>query len=295
MNGPALFAHGLVKRYRRKVALNGVNLSIPRGTVLALIGPNGAGKTTLIRLFLGFERADRGRVEVGGLDPWSNRTNAVRQVAYIPQRPAIYPRLTVEEHLGLTAALRPGFDFTFARERLRRLEIPPRQRADTLSGGQAAQLNLAMALGTRAPILLLDEPLASLDPLARREILQVLLDAVRADGLTVLLSTHNVTDIEAACDRVIVVDRGMVALDDGVDEARTKHAVSRPDRVPADADIVAAFPGEGLGESIVLWKAGPRQVHEAVEWGGEARLPSLEEVVLGHLAAHREPSSVPNR
>src|SRR5450759_5890984 len=129
------------------------------------------------------------------MDAWRHRSAALRRVGYVPQTPAVYRGLTVEDHLAMARSLHPGFDVDYARRRLDQLAIPLDQRADTLSGGQAAQLGLAMALGTRAKVLLLDEPLANLDPLARREFIQVLLDAVKSDGSTALLSSHIVTDL----------------------------------------------------------------------------------------------------
>ena len=285
MDGPALAATGLSKRFKAKLALDSLELSVSRGTVLALIGPNGAGKTTLIRTWLAFERADSGHVEINGIDPRKHRDEAIDQVAYVPQRPSIYAHLTVAEHLSFARALRPTFDSDFARRRLEDLGIPTGQRAGTLSGGQAAQLNLAIALGSRARILLLDEPLASLDPLARRELLQVLLSAARAEGLTVLISTHNVTEIESSCDQVAVLQDGRLALDSRIDDIRATHQVARQGFVPPAAHVIGAFPdGEGSG-MISLWKVGTQDERDG--WSGSPREATAEEVGLGYLVASR--------
>jgi ABC-2 type transport system ATP-binding protein len=162
----ALRADGLTKRYGSTVALQNVTLAIPSGSVTALVGPNAAGKSTLIKTFVGFERPTSGRVTIVGIDPAQDRGTALAHIGYIPQTPALYREYTVADHLDLAARLRPGFDRAAAVERLSALAIPARARGSELSGGQQAQVGLAVAIGTGADILLLDEPLASLDPLA---------------------------------------------------------------------------------------------------------------------------------
>src|SRR5919106_6042282 len=227
MDDPVLEARGLAKRYRRGVwALAGIDLELPTGGITALVGPNAAGKSTLIKTWVGFEKPTRGSAAVMGIDPWRDRSRALAQVGYVPQSPALYDGLSVEDHLDLARQLRPGFDRDYARQRLAQLDIPADRGARSLSGGQQAQVALALALGTRAPILLLDEPLASLDPLARREFLHVVTDAVRSDGATALLSSHIVTDVEQACDRLIVLGVGRVLLHETVASALEGHAIS---------------------------------------------------------------------
>ena len=176
----------------------------------------------------------------------------------------------MDDHLDLAVQLRPGFDRAYARERLDQLGIPRGAGARALSGGQQAQVALALALGTRAPILLLDEPLASLDPLARREFLHVLTDAVRDGGATTLLSSHIVTDVEQSCDRLIVLGVGQVLLHDTVADALAGHAISTSDRTDAVADFAAPD-----GSRIWLVR------------GAGDRPATLDEVVLGYLASAR--------
>ncbi len=271
MTGPVLEARELAKRYRRGVwALGGIDLAIPAGGITALVGPNAAGKSTLIKTWVGFEKPTRGSARVSGVDPWRDRTKALANVGYVPQSPALYDGLSVEDHLDLAVQLRPGFDRVHAAARLAQLDIPAGRGARSLSGGQQAQVALALALGTRAPILLLDEPLASLDPLARREFLHVLTDAVRGDGATALLSSHIVTDVEQACDRLIVLGVGHVLLQDTVANALASHAISTSERT----DAVAAFAAPD-GSRIWLVR------------GKADRPATLEEVVLGYLASGR--------
>jgi len=268
---PVLEARGLAKRYRRGAwALGGIDLALPAGGITALVGPNAAGKSTLIKTWVGFEKPTRGSVRVAGIDPWKDRSAALAKLGYVPQSPALYDGLSVEDHLDLAGQLRPDFDREYARARLAQLDIPADRGARSLSGGQQAQVALALALGTRAPILLLDEPLASLDPLARREFLHVLTDAVRGDGATALLSSHIVTDVEQACDRLIVLGVGRILLHDTVADAVAVHAISSTEH----ADAVASF---GAPDGSRIW---------LVRGTGD-RPATLDEVVLGYLASGR--------
>ena len=277
---PVLEARALAKRYgRRTWALTGIDLAIPQGGITALVGPNAAGKSTLIKTWIGFERPTRGSVTVAGIDPWKDRSSVLGLVGYVPQSPALYDGLSVDDHLDLAVQLRPSFDRVYARQRLDELGIPADQGAKSLSGGQQAQVALALALGTRARILLLDEPLASLDPLARREFLHVLTDAVRSDGATALLSSHIVTDVEQACDRLVVLGVGKILLHDTVAEAKATHWMAT-DGETGDGVAIGSFGGPG-GERLTLLRT---QSHSG---GTTLRPASLEEVVLGYLASGR--------
>jgi ABC-2 type transport system ATP-binding protein len=185
--------------------------------------------------------------------------------------------LSVEDHLDMAVLLRPGFDRAAARERLDQLDIPRSASARNLSGGQQAQVVLALALGTRADVLLLDEPLASLDPLARREFLHVLTDAVRTDGATALLSSHIVTDVEQSCDRLIVLGVGRVLLQSSVADALATHRIAVADE--ASGEVIATF-------------AGPAGERLALQRDGGGRTATLEEIVIGYLTSAR---AIPER
>lgn len=273
----ALEAIGAWKRYRRSGswALQDVDLAIPRGGITALVGPNGAGKSTLMRSWVGFERPTRGSVRVGGIDPQSDRAGALSQVGYVSQSTVLYRGLTVAEHLDLAASLRRGFDAELARRRLQELVIPLSQKAGSLSGGQAAQVALCLALGTHAKVLLLDEPLASLDPLARHDFLNVLLAAVREHGATVLLSSHIVSDVEAVCDQLVVLGFGRVTLQSPIKQAVAEHRI-----VPAGsasvAQTVATFTRPGSEPTALIRSSDPALPP-----------PTLEDVVMGYLSAAR--------
>lgn len=272
-----LVAHGVGRRFRRggHWAIRDVDLAISRGSITALVGPNGAGKSTLIRTWLGFERPDEGRVLVEGVDPRRDRTAAVRRIGYVPQSASLYRDLTVDDHIRFADLHRPGFDSQHALQRVLAVGIQPRRRVGDLSGGEQAQVALAIALGTRSPILLLDEPLASLDPLARREFLTVLVDDIRANEATAVLSSHVVTDIEQACDSLVVLASGHVALHATVATAKAMfRTVTLPS--PSEIQVIGKFSGPS-GEALGLVGSNRPDLPGA----------TLEEVVLGHLAAAR--------
>lgn len=274
---PALAVRDLWKRYRqsRSWALAHVSIEVGSGRFLALVGPNGAGKSTLLRTWLGFEHATRGDVRVGGFDPWQDRERAIPILGYIPQNPSLYDELSVEEHIDLAGYLRKGFDKVRALERVDSLGLPRRARADELSGGQRAQLALALVLAAGAKTLLLDEPLASLDPLARREFLRVLATAARASGATVVVSSHLVTDIADDAQDLVVLVAGRVHLAGEIGQLKARHAVIAPHRARPQ-HLAGVFP-DGAGELALIRLAGPAPA--------ESRPPSLEELVLGYLAA----------
>jgi ABC-2 type transport system ATP-binding protein len=277
---PILATDRLEKRYGRTSALRGVTFELEPGGVTALVGPNGAGKSTLLKLCVGFERPTSGRLEVAGVDPARDRARVIGSIGYVPQDPTLYRELSVSDHLRLAAALRPGFDLQHAGDRLDDLAIPRESRPRQLSGGQAAQVWLAIALGTRAPLLLLDEPLANLDPLARREFLQVVADAARSEGVTVLLSSHVISDVEPIADRLLLVADGRILVNATIAMTRATHRVRLGGVAPPSTtagDLVSVFP-ERDGRLVELRR---------VAAGADGEPASLEEIVLGYLASVR--------
>lgn len=272
----ALGARGLEKRFGRKIALAGIDVSIPVGSVTGLVGPNGAGKSTLIRTWAGFERPDRGSVEVMGVDPSVDGRRIRDLVGYVPQNPRIYEDLTVTDHLDLAAQLRASFDREGAAAHLERVGVAPGARGRHLSGGQQAQVALALALGTGAAVLLLDEPLAALDPLARREFLEQARVTSGERTRTVLLSSHVVGDVAQACDRVAVLGAGAVLAHDTLENLTLRHSVT--DAPAPLATLVGSFPAEHGHTNFVYRTDGGVPV---------GRQATLEEVVLAYLAAGR--------
>jgi ABC-2 type transport system ATP-binding protein len=284
----------LSKRYRRTWALRDVDLVLPGGGVTALVGPNGAGKSTLLKLCVGFERASSGRVLVLGSDPARARGAAIAKIGYVPQSPSLYRELSVLDHVRLARAMRPGFDEPHALARLRDLGIPLPATPVELSGGQQAQVSLAIALGTRAPLLLLDEPLANLDPLARREFLQVVGDVAKVGDIAVVLASHVISDVEPVADRLLVLGSGRVLLHDTVVAALAGHRVLADEAAPTEPGaLVARFP-DRYGRAFQLIRAGiaASPIDGA---DGAPREPSLEELVVGYLASSRPEMPGPMR
>lgn len=229
----ALRAEGLGKRYGRRWALTDCDLEVPAGRVVGLVGPNGAGKSTLLNLAVGMLTPSAGVIEVLGGRPRSGAQQLAR-LGFVAQDPPAYPWLSVADHLRLGARLNPGWDEGVARRRVQRLGLNPRQRAGRLSGGQRAQLALTLGLAKRPELLILDEPVASLDPLARREFLQDLMSAVAEHGLSVLLSSHLVSDLERVCDYLIVLVGSRVQLAGDIDDLLATHRrLVGPRRDPA--------------------------------------------------------------
>jgi ABC-2 type transport system ATP-binding protein len=206
-----LETEALAKRYRRRWALRDCTLAVPEGAIVGLVGPNGAGKTTLLQLIVGLLPPTAGAVRVLGGTPDAAMRSG--RIGFVAQDAPTYAGLTVADHLSLGAGLNSHrWDATAAEERVERLGLQPRQRAGRLSGGQRAQLALTLALSKRPDLLVLDEPVASLDPLARRAFLDETVAAATATGTAVVLSTHLVADLAHACTHVVVVARGRIRL-----------------------------------------------------------------------------------
>ena len=214
----------LSKRYRKVSALSDCTITVPEGRISALIGPNGAGKTTLLRLLAGLARPTGGEAVVNGTVPRQD-PDFLAGIGFLAQEIPLYRRLTAEDHIRAGAHLNPRWDSTSARERLEALQIPLDRMVGTLSGGQRSQVALALTLAKRPRLLLLDEPVAALDPLARRNFLALLVDAVAAGDLTVVMSSHLVADLERVCDHIILLASSRVQLCGDIDTVLAGHQV----------------------------------------------------------------------
>lgn len=289
----ALRADGLGKRYGRKWALQDSTFDIPAGRVCGLVGANGAGKTTLLRLLAGLGRPTVGRVEVAGQVPRDD-AEFLREIGYLGQEVPLYRRWSVTDHLRMGAHLNPRWDDALARARMNALRIPLDQRVGTLSGGQRAQVALALALAKRPRVLILDEPVAALDPLARRDFLRTLSTAVADGELTVILSSHLVADLERVCDYLVVLADSRTVLADELDEVLARHRLlvgPRRDTTAIERDHL-----------VLRIERTPRQVSLWVRLDGPLIDPhwqvnelSLEEIMLAYLGIGSEPVDEPRR
>jgi ABC-2 type transport system ATP-binding protein len=262
--GAVIEAEGLGMRYRSRWALSGCTLWIPSGHVVGLVGPNGAGKSTLLNLAVGLLTATAGSIEVLGSRPAASAAHLAR-VGYVPQDPPTYAAFSIADHLAFGARLNPGWDRAFAADRIAQLGLDPRQRAGRLSGGQRAQLALTLALAKRPELLLLDEPVASLDPLARRDFLQDLADAVAQRQLSEVLSSHVDSDLERVCDYLIVLANGHVQLTGPVDALLAAHRqLSAPRRDGGDDPMWTVTDG-GLDDLVLTYLSRAAGVRARME------------------------------
>jgi len=213
---------GLGKRYGRTWALKNCTLAIPGGHVVALVGPNGAGKSTLLNMAMGLANPTAGRVTVLGGVP-AGSPAALDRVAFVAQDAPLYKNLPVTDMLRVARYLNVRWDSELALARLDRLGIAPRKKVGALSGGQKAQLALTIALARRPDLLVLDEPLAALDPLARHDFMQSVLSEVAAEGISVVLSSHVVAELEQVADYLVVLGHGTVLVSGEVSTLTASH------------------------------------------------------------------------
>ena len=278
----ALVADGLTKRYRRTLALDHCSFAISEGAIVALVGPNGAGKSTLLHCATGLTRPSEGTISVLGGAPGDT---TLPGVGFVAQDAPLYRDFTADELLTMGDRLNADFDVAFGRERLRKVGVPLDRRVDRLSGGQRAQVALCLALAKRPQLLLLDEPLASLDPLARREFLSALVDAVAEEPMTVILSSHLISDLERVCDHLLVLHSGHVQVIGETDQVLATHKIligpggPRRSRIAGVERIISAADAQRQGTLLV------RTNGQVVDPSWEQHDVTLEDVVLAYLAA----------
>ncbi len=278
----ALHASGLGKRYRQRWALRDCSLQIPEGKVAGLVGPNGAGKTTLLHLAVGLLAPDAGTVTVLDGQPASGPAQLAR-VGFVAQDTPVYAGLSVADHLRFGAHLNPGWDAGYAAKRIERLGLDPGQRAGKLSGGQRAQLALTLAIAKRPRLLILDEPVASLDPLARREFLQDLMEAVAEHEVSVILSSHLVSDLERVCDYLVVLAASRVQIAGDVDALiASHHRLIGPRRdpasLPSDQLVIQASHTDRQSTLIVQTR------HPVLDPAWTVEQLNLEDLVLAYMS-----------
>ncbi|WP_093800225.1 ABC transporter ATP-binding protein [Streptomyces sp. Wb2n-11] len=284
MTDTAIEAAALGKSYgRRGWALRECSFRLPAGRVCAVVGPNGAGKSTLLAHAAGLIRPTEGSLTVLGTDPASARD----RIAYVAQEKPLYPQLTIADTLRLGAELNPGrWDARVADRVVHGGGLDPGARIRTLSGGQRTRVALALALGKRPELMLLDEPMADLDPLARHQLMGTLLAEAVEHGTTVVMSSHIIGELADACDHLLLVSGGRIRLGGGIDDLVDAHVLVTglaPVEDLAPHTVVEAR-ATGRGTTALIRPDGP------VGDGWQTEEPSLEELLLAHL---RSPDTPP--
>ena len=281
-------ASGLGKRYGRRQALADCTLAVPAGRVTGLVGPNGAGKTTLLQLAAGLLDPTSGGIRVLGERPAGTPAQLAR-FGFVAQDAPVYGGLSVAGHLRMGAWLNPSWDAGLAGRRISRLGLDLRQRAGSLSGGQRAQLALTLAVAKRPELLLLDEPVASLDPLARREFLRDLMETVAEHQVSVVLSSHLITDIERVCDYLIVLTASRVRIAGETDALlASHHRLSGPFRdprtLPASWEVIEESHA-GKQSTLLV-----RTCEPILDPAWTVRPVTLEDMVLAYMS---QPADAP--
>lgn len=278
----------LGRSYRGTWALRDCTLAVPAGHVVALVGPNGAGKSTLLNLTAGLARPSTGNVSVlGGLRPGSPA--ALDGIAFVAQDAPLYRNFSAADMLHLARNLNRRFDRASAQARLAELGIPLKRKAGKLSGGQQAQLALTLALCTRPRLLVLDEPVAMLDPIARHDFMACVLAAAAEDGLSVVLSSHVLAELERVADYLILMSRGRVQVAGEVDDLLAHHRLltgpaQEANRYSEQLNVVNIRHGVAQAHVLVRLTAAT----DPVPPGWEAHPVGLEELALAYL---REPNA----
>ncbi len=287
-------ARGLGKRYRDSWALQDCSLIVPEGHVVALVGPNGAGKSTLLNLAVGLIAPSAGAVTVVGGQP-AGSPAALDAIAFVAQDVPLYKNLTAADLLHMTRNLNHDFDSRYAEQRLAELGIPVHRRAGKMSGGQLAQLALTLALARHPRLLLLDEPMAMLDPLARLDFMATVMAAISDDGLSVVLSSHVLAELERVADYLVLLSKGHVQLAGEVDDLLAEHRVitgpaDQADQYASRWNVVHASRGGAQAHLVV--RSNSRVQHVPAGW--EAHSLSLEELTLAYLR-ERDAAPRPSR
>jgi len=292
---------GLTRRFGKTVALDNVDLVVPRGLVFGLVGENGAGKTTLIKHLLGLFKAETGRVRVFGLDPIEKPEEVLGRIGYLSENRDLPNWMRVRELMMYTQAFYPKWDETYAEDLRKTFDLDPSARISNLSRGQRAQAGLLIALAHRPELLLLDEPSSGLDPVVRRDILTAIIRTVAEEGRTVLFSSHLLDEVERVADYVAMIHKGKMALAAPIDEIKERHwrvtlrfATTRT--APPELPGALWWDGRGNEWSAVCdgrldaLKQAAREIDaQVVEEGA----PSLEEVFVARVkAGQAEPREI---
>jgi ABC-2 type transport system ATP-binding protein len=284
----AIQTNSLGKRYRSIWALKDCNIAVPKGSVTALVGPNGAGKTTLLRLLVSLSKSSTGTAVVLDKTP-SQSSSYISEIGYLAQEIPMYSRLNAQDHIAMGQHLNSNWDSELVKKRLNELSIPLDRPVGKLSGGQKAQVALALALAKQPKLLLLDEPVAALDPLARIDFLKSLAQAVAdAEGeLTVVMSSHLLADLERVCDYLIILASGETQLCDNIENTLKNHKllIGTRKEITDNSSFTIIQQSHTARETTLLVKLKDTKFHDP-HW--HMRDVDIEEVVLAYMGQRRD-------
>jgi ABC-2 type transport system ATP-binding protein len=287
---PALRADRLGRRYGQVWGLRDCTLEVPAGVIAGLVGPNGAGKTTLLEMIIGLLEPTEGQVSVFGVSSRARTAARLAQVGYVAQDHPLYRDFSVADMFHLGQAMNPSWDQQLARERMDALDIPFKRKIKALSGGQRAQVSLTMALAKRAPLLVLDEPVSSLDPVARLEFMRELIASAVGTGLTVIISSHVVAELERLCDWLIVLKGGRVQVAGPADDLLAAHRLLTVPRATPDAELpgLPIHRTDSERHSTVVVRTDPVRLAAQQRPGWQADPVGFEPLVMAYLQRRPE-------
>jgi ABC-2 type transport system ATP-binding protein len=289
-DGAALRADRLGRRYGKVWGLRDCTLEVPAGVIAGLVGPNGAGKTTLLEMIIGLLEPTEGQVSVFGVTSRARTVARLAQVGYVAQDHPLYRDFSVGDMFHLGRAMNPSWDQQLAQGRMDALDIPLNRKIKALSGGQRAQVSLTMALAKRAPLLVLDEPVSSLDPVARLEFMRELMASAAGTGLTVIISSHVVAELERLCDWLIVLNGGRVQVAGPADDLLAAHRLLTVPRATTDAELpgLPIHRTDSDRHSTVVVRADPARLAARQRPGWQADPVGFEPLIMAYLQRRPE-------
>jgi ABC-2 type transport system ATP-binding protein len=282
----ALRADGLGKRYGQVWGLRDCTFMVPAGSVVGLVGPNGAGKSTLLALTVGLLEPSEGRMAVFGEISRAHTAQTLARVSYLAQDHPLYRGFSVADMFRLGREMNPSWDQDLAQARMDALGIPLNRKIKSLSGGQQAQVALTMALAKRAPLLALDEPVASLDPIARLEFMRDVMAAAAGSGLTVIIASHVISELERVCDWLLVLTGGRLQLAGPIDGLLAAHHLLTVPRAVPDTELPGTLISRTDSDrhSTALIEADLGQLAQAQRTAWRAEPVSFDQLVLAYLS-----------
>ncbi len=287
---PALRTDRLGRPYGQVWGLRDGTLDVPAGAIVGLVGPNGAGKTTLLEMIIGLLEPTEGQVSVFGVTSHAHVAARLARVSYVAQDHPLYRDFSVADMFHLGRAMNPSWDQGLAQARMDTLGIPLKRKVKTLSGGQQAQVSLTMALAKRAPLLVLDEPVSSLDPVARLEFMREVMASAVDTGLTVIISSHVVSELERLCDWLIVLTGGRVRLAGPADDLLDVHRLLTVPRATPDAELpgLPIHRADSDRHSTVVVRADPARLARQEHPGWHADPVGFEQLIMAYLQRRQE-------